>query len=78
MKDPKHTFQVVTNPIEVEVSDSGREVEIKGCGLHLVVQLEEDYPLVKIREGIKRLANNGRLRMAPTHLEPVLKHKDMF
>lgn len=76
MENPKHTFQIVTDPIEIQVSGSHREVEINGCGLHLVVCLEGDYSLSKIREGLKRLANNGRLRVAPTQLEPMLQHKD--
>jgi hypothetical protein len=74
----KQVFQIVTDPIEVEVSDSGREVKIEGCGLHLVVYLEEDHSLPKIREGLKRLANAGRLKLAPTHLEPMLQHKDLL
>lgn len=66
------TFQIVPNPIEVKVS--GRQVEVEGLGLHLLCSLEEDYPSWRIREAVKRLVNTGRLRLVPTHLEPVLKH----
>jgi len=72
------TFQIVPEPIEIQVFNCGKKVEIKGLGLHLLVSLEEKYPLLKIREGLRRLIESGRLKLAPTHLEPVLRHKELF